>query len=318
MYHPQTMNSKLKHNEDNNITVRNQWEVITYQAVLPSPNWNVVQKCTYTKIDFKFGFEDGTWLIFIPLSRSVTRLLLNRATSYVLTRFDVPSWSKWCWIRVRIWCCKMMKLGGEEEEGEEAYYCNLNAMFRLHYTPLQWMNKVAWNLNSSLLSLYDEEDFLMAFIVPSTWLIVGCRLPCNMAHVAMLCRLITKVNQRGWIASFDRSTRRGKTCLVMEVEFAHAKYFIWAKTCQANVIGDKRPTVISYTRDVLHLHYPVTTPTIRQLESYRARSLASLYRETLIVMNPFALVAHALQSQGISQSQFKIGFLRSYNCEKVV
>ena len=46
----------------------------------------------------------------------------------------------------------MMKLGGEEE-GEEAYYCNLNAMFRLHYTPLQWMNKVAWNLNSSLLSL---------------------------------------------------------------------------------------------------------------------------------------------------------------------
>ena len=30
-----------------------------------------------------------------------------------------------------------MKLGGEEEEGEEAYYCNLNAMFRLHYTPLQ-------------------------------------------------------------------------------------------------------------------------------------------------------------------------------------
>jgi len=60
MYHPQTINSKLKHNEDNNITVRNQWEVITYQAVHPSPNRNVVQKCTYTKIDFKFGFEDGT------------------------------------------------------------------------------------------------------------------------------------------------------------------------------------------------------------------------------------------------------------------
>ena len=131
------------------------WEIngrSLYQAVHPSPNRNVVQKCTYTKIDSKFGFEDGTWLIFIPLSRSVTRLLLNRATSYILTRFDVPRWRKWCWIRVRIWCCKMMKLGGEEE-GEEAYYCNLNAMFRLHYTPLQWMNKVAWNLNSSLLSL---------------------------------------------------------------------------------------------------------------------------------------------------------------------
>ena len=139
------------------------WEIngrSLYHAVHPYPNRNVVQKCTYTKIDFEFGFEDGTWLIFIPLSRLVTRLLLNRATSYVLTRFDVPSWGKWCWIRVRIWCCKMMKLGGEEEE--EAYYCNLNAMFRLHYTPLQWMNKVAWNLYSRrwLLCCYESAQFV--------------------------------------------------------------------------------------------------------------------------------------------------------------
>ena len=61
----------------------------------------------------------------------------------------------------------------------------------------------------------------------------------------------------------------------------------------------------SYTRDILCLHYPVTAPTLPQQESYRARSLASLYQETLVVINPFATADHALQSQGIRQSHFK-------------
>ena len=155
----------------------------------------------YERSNFKCGFEDGTWLIFIPLSRSVTRLLLNRATNYVLSRFDVPRWGNWSWIRVRFWCSKRTELGGEEEE-EEAYYCNLNAMFRLHYTPLQWMNKVAWNLYS--------KRWLCCYRSAQPVYNGGLQVAMLLGYAGS-SRSIKEVG----IASFDRSTPRRKACLVI-------------------------------------------------------------------------------------------------------